>query len=154
MPNVVQEGHRFGQGSVMVWGGISIDGRTDLVVVCGNLTAAVYFEQILLQHVLVAAYGVGHDFVLMHDNARAHVARITRAVLRKLHNQEMEWPAVIPDLNPIEHVWNRLSRSVCGHPVPPQTLQDLEQTLIEEWNLIPQRDLRDLYGACHVGAKL
>ena len=46
------------------------------------------------------------------------------------------------DLNPIEHVWDRLNRSVRGCPVPPQTLQDLEQALIEEWNLIPQRDLR------------
>jgi hypothetical protein len=25
---------------------------------------------------LVAAYGVGPEFVLMHDNARAHIARI------------------------------------------------------------------------------
>ena len=81
MPNVVQEGDRFGQGSVMMWGGISIDGRTDLVVVHGNLTAAGYIEQILLQHVLVAAYSFGPEFVLMHDNARAHVACFTRVVL-------------------------------------------------------------------------
>jgi hypothetical protein len=74
--------------------GIKIDGRTDLVVVRGNLTAAGYIEQILPQHVLVAAYGVGPEFVLMHDNARAHVARIIRAVLRELDIQEMEWPAV------------------------------------------------------------
>jgi hypothetical protein len=80
MPNV-QEGDRFGQGSVMVWGGISIDGRTDLVVVRVNLTTTGYIEQILLQHILVAAYGIGPEFVLIHDNARAHVARITRAVL-------------------------------------------------------------------------
>ena len=44
MPNVDQEGDRFGQGSVMVWGGINIDGRTDLVVVPRNLTAAEYIE--------------------------------------------------------------------------------------------------------------
>ena len=48
MPNVVREGDRFGQDSVMVWVGISIDGRTDVVVVLGNLTAAVYIEQTLL----------------------------------------------------------------------------------------------------------
>ena len=72
MPNVVQEGDRFGQGSVMVWSGISIDGRTDHVVFRGNLTAAEYIEQILLQHMLVAAYGVGPESVLVHDNARAH----------------------------------------------------------------------------------
>ena len=54
MPNVVQEGDRFGQGSVMVLGSISINKRTDHAVY-GNLTAARYIEQILLLHVLVAA---------------------------------------------------------------------------------------------------
>ena len=97
MPNV-QEGNRFRQGSVMVWDGISIDGRKDLVI-RGNLTTVGYIEQILLQHVLVAAYGVGPEFVLMHDNARANVVRITRAVLRELDIQQMQWPAVSLNLN-------------------------------------------------------
>ena len=136
MPNVVQEGDRLGQGPVMMWSGISLDGRTDLVVVHGNLTAAGYIEQMLLRHVLVAPYGVGPEFLLVHDNTRAHLACITRAVMQELDIQEIEWSAVSPDLNPIEHVWNRLNRSVHGHPVPPQTLQ--------EWNLIPQHDLHQL----------
>ena len=54
---------------MMVWGGISVDDRTDLVVVRGNLAAAGYVEQILLQHVLVTAYVVGPEFVLKHHNA-------------------------------------------------------------------------------------
>jgi hypothetical protein len=74
----------------MVWGGIIIDGRMDLVIVHSNLTATGYIEQILLQHVLIAAYGVGPEFELMHDNARTHAARIIRAVLRELDIQEME----------------------------------------------------------------
>ena len=48
MPNVVQEGDLFGQSSVMVWGGISIDGRADLLVVRGNLTAAGYISGSLI----------------------------------------------------------------------------------------------------------
>ena len=38
MQHIVQEGDRFGQGSVMVWGGISTDGLTDLVR--SNVTVA------------------------------------------------------------------------------------------------------------------
>ena len=128
----------------MVWGGISIDGHMDLVVVCGILTAARYIKQILLHQLLVAAYGVGPEFILMHDNARAHGACITRAVLRELDIQGMEWPAKSPDHYPIMHVWDRLNRSVRGRPVPPQTLQDLKQSTIEEWNLIPQCDCHRL----------
>ena len=51
---------------------------------------------------LVAAYGADPEFVLIHDNAWAHVARITRALLLELDIQEMEWPVVSPDLNPIQ----------------------------------------------------
>ena len=126
----------------MVWDGISIDGRTDLVVVVrGNLTAACYIEQILLQHVLDAAYVVDPEFLLMHHNARTHVARITRAVLRGLDIQDMECPAVSSDL---DLMWDRLNGSVRGRSVQPQTPQNLKQPLTEEWNLIPQRDLRRL----------
>jgi hypothetical protein len=113
MPNNVQEGERFGQDSVMVWGGISIDGHTDLVFVCGNLTAAGYIEQILLRHVLVAAYSVGPEF--MHDNARAHVVCITRAVLRELDIQEIEWSVVSPELNFIEHGLTEVFMGVLFH---------------------------------------
>jgi hypothetical protein len=34
----VTEHGRFGDGSVMVWAGISIDGKTDLHVIPGNLS--------------------------------------------------------------------------------------------------------------------
>ena len=88
MSNVVQEGNRFGQGSVMVWGGISIDGHTDLVVVRDNLTAEGDMEQILLQHVLVAAYDVGPEFVLMHYNARAHVAHHQSCLVRTRYSRD------------------------------------------------------------------
>ena len=43
----------FRGGSVMVWGGISLEGRTELVFVgWGSLTSARYVEEILLEHVL------------------------------------------------------------------------------------------------------
>ena len=116
----------------------------DGVVVRGNLTAAGYIEQILLQYVLVAAYSVGPEFVLMHNNSMAHVACIIRAVLQELNIQEMEWPAVSSDLNSIKHMWDRPNRSVCGHPVPPHSLRPRTGSYIVECNLILESDLRQL----------
>ena len=52
MPHVIQEVDNFGQGSVMVRSGISIEGHTDLAVFRGKRTAAEYIEQILLQHMV------------------------------------------------------------------------------------------------------
>ncbi|GFX25364.1 transposable element Tcb2 transposase [Trichonephila clavipes] len=50
----------------------------------------------------------------------------------------MEWPACFPDMNPIEHVWDALGGRVAGRQPPPQTLQELERALLEEWHRIPQ----------------
>uniref|UniRef100_A0A8P4K6T7 Uncharacterized protein n=1 Tax=Dicentrarchus labrax TaxID=13489 RepID=A0A8P4K6T7_DICLA len=37
----------FGGGSVMVWGGISLTGKTRLVIILGNLNAESYRDEIL-----------------------------------------------------------------------------------------------------------
>ncbi|GFV12856.1 transposable element Tcb2 transposase [Trichonephila clavipes] len=50
----------------------------------------------------------------------------------------MEWPAFSADINPIEHVWNFLGRRVAVRQPPPQTFQELERALLEEWDRIPQ----------------
>ncbi|GFV90532.1 transposable element Tcb2 transposase [Trichonephila clavipes] len=41
-------------------------------------------------------------------------------------------------MNPIDHVWDAVGRRVAGRQPPPQTLQELERALLEEWDRIPQ----------------
>ena len=66
----------------MVGGGISIDGHMDLVR--GNLTSLGYIEKILLQHMLVATYVIGPEFILMHDNPGHHPS----CPARSLHSRD------------------------------------------------------------------
>ncbi|GFW92630.1 transposable element Tcb2 transposase [Trichonephila clavipes] len=47
-------------------------------------------------------------------------------------------------MNPIEHVWDALGRRVAGRQLPPQTLQELETALLEEWDRIPQLVINSL----------
>ena len=80
--NIVQH-DRFGGGSVMVWGGISMEGRTDLYwLENGSLTAVRHRDEILEPTVRPYAGTVGPGFPLMYDNARPHVARVYKAVPR------------------------------------------------------------------------
>ena len=44
----------------------------------------------------------------MHDNARPHVARICRQFLNRYNVNVLPWPAVSPDMNSIEHIWDYL----------------------------------------------
>ncbi|KAI3376192.1 hypothetical protein L3Q82_016384 [Scortum barcoo] len=41
------------------------------------------------------------------------------------------WPARSPDLNPIEHIWDIMSRSIHQRHVAPQTVQELADALVQ-----------------------
>ncbi|GFX49775.1 transposable element Tcb2 transposase [Trichonephila clavipes] len=138
-PAFVHESVRFGGAGVLVYGSISIDGRTDLYIIRdGPLTARRYKDEILRPIVVPYAAAIGDDFILMDDNCRPHRANLVEDFLFEERIVQMEWPACSPDMNPIEHVWDALGRRVVGRQPPPQTLQELERALLEEWDRIPQ----------------
>jgi transposase len=103
----------FNGGSIMVWGGISLDACTDLVFVeNGAMTTQKYILECLEPHVVPYAPFIGENFLLMDDNARPHRARIVDQYLEQVSVQRFPWPACSPDLNPIELVSDFLSRRV------------------------------------------
>lgn len=142
--NILQH-DRFGGGSVMVWGGISLGGRTALHVLArGSLTAIRYRDEILRPLVRPYAGAVGPGFLLMQDNARPHVAGVCQQFLQEEGIDAMDWPACSPDLNPIEHIWDIMSRSIHQRHVAPQTVQELADALVQVWEEIPQETIRHL----------
>ena len=93
-PVCVAEHDRFGGGAVMVWAGVSAQGKTDLHVIDnGTFTALRYVNEILDVYVRPYAGAGGENFILMDDNARAHRARITDQYLEQATIVRMEWPA-------------------------------------------------------------
>ncbi|GBL88703.1 hypothetical protein AVEN_195679-1 [Araneus ventricosus] len=48
-----------------------------------------------------------------------------------------------PDMNPIQHVWDMLGRRIAGRTVPPGTLQELQQALLQRWALLSQQAIND-----------
>ncbi|KAI3361900.1 hypothetical protein L3Q82_002220 [Scortum barcoo] len=129
----------------MVWGGISLGGRTALHVLArGSLTAIRYRDEILRPLVRPYAGAVGPGFLLMQDNARPHVAGVCQQFLQDEGIDAMDWPARSPDLNPIEHIWDIMSRSIHQRHVAPQTVQELADALVQVWEEIPQETIRHL----------
>ena len=108
--------------------------RTHLLVVQGNLNAQGYINQILQPETVPFLQRHG-PAILMHDNARPHVARICRQFLNRNNVNVLPWFAVSPAMNPIEQTWDYLGRKVRARGKV-HNLRDLENALIQEWNNI------------------
>lgn len=134
----VQEVHSYRGGTIMVWAGISSAARTDLVLCDRFVNANSYINNILRPVVLPFAQNYGQNFVLMHDNARAHTAAATTEFLEEHQINVLPWPAQSPDLNPIEHAWDMLQRRVLQHVQNFDNRQQLFQALQAAWEEIPQ----------------
>ena len=114
----------------MVWRGITAHGRTPLVVVAGNLTG------IVQTYVIPFIQTQANNVTFQQDNAQPHVARVVRDYLTQQNVYLLPWPAVSPDLSPIEHVWDEMERRLRHLPNQPVTLAEMGPALIRIWNNI------------------
>ena len=87
----VQRNDRFCGGSVMVFGGITVDGRTNLVFVDGKLTTQRYRNDILVTQVV--PYVTACNLTFQQDNSRPNVARAYMNFLRQLSICGTTWTA-------------------------------------------------------------
>ncbi|GFV76563.1 transposable element Tc1 transposase [Trichonephila clavipes] len=102
-PAFIVERHTAISQGVTVWGAISWDTRSSLVVLQGILTAPRYVDDILTPIVL-PMLSSRPGAIYQQDNARPHTARLSQQCLQGY--DVLPWPARLPDLSPIEHVWD------------------------------------------------
>lgn len=82
-----------------------------------------------------------------------HTARLVTQFLTANNVDVMQWPSLSSDLSPIEHIWDELDRRVRRRPNHLQSLAELEQALIQEWNNLPlvliRRYIRSMSRRCN-----
>ena len=131
----------------MVWGAFSSKAKSELCILNSRLNAERYCN-VLEEYLLPFAYAEhGHqrdDFIFMHDGATCHIANITRDYLNQCDIEVMDWPAVSPDLNPIENIWGILVQRVYENGRQFQTVNQLRSCVMEQWNSLQQFELEPL----------
>ena len=88
----------------MVWAGVFLHHKTNIVIINGNLTAARYQHKVLDTGVIPLL----RDHML-HNGAQAHLARANTAYLNANSVNLINFPPKSPDLNIIENIWDKLN---------------------------------------------
>ena len=141
----VKQRDRWGGGSALVWGGITADNNSQLYVLDRLINAQTYRDQSLATIV--------HPFMLRHlpngvfqqDNARHHIVRLCTQYLQTNNIDVLDWPSPSPNISPIEHLWDELGRRVYLRDPPPTSINELCNTLLQEWQRLTQGTIKNAY---------
>ena len=72
---------------------------------------------------------MGSEFIFMDDNATPHRTVSVTELLEREDIARMKWPAISPDFDLIEHVWDTLGRRLAACPQLPATIPQLQLAL-------------------------
>ena len=121
----------------MVWAGVSLQHKTNIVFINRNLTAAHYQHEVLDTEVIPLLRN-HKGMQLLHDGAPAHRARATTTYLNAKNVNVVDFPPKSPDLNVIENIWDEINCHVKRTGAFNTTLNQLRAKTLDEWNNLPQ----------------
>nr|CAH7761922.1 unnamed protein product [Callosobruchus chinensis] len=126
------------------WRNVLFSDESRFGLIPGTMTGAYYLQNIINAIVQPLRNEIGDQFIFMDDNARPHRTTAVQQALENGNLPRLEWPAMSPDMNPIQHVWDYVSRAIFNRNNPPRSTQELIVAATEEWDNIPQEVINNL----------
>lgn len=81
-------------------------------------------------------------YIFQQDNAPCHRVSNTKKWFLEHNIECMEWPALSPDLNPVENLWSDISRIVYANGKQYNKTQDLDSAILSDWSSISSEKLK------------
>src|SRR5882762_194679 len=138
---------KYGGGNnLMVWGCMGWNGVGVLTEIQGIMNAE--------QHCDILDEGVVESFeklemlegerMFQQDNDPKHTSKKETKWFKDNSIGVMVWPAQSPHINPIEHLWVDLKKTLNKYPNPAKGVHELWERAVEEWNKIPPETCQKL----------
>lgn len=136
-----------GGGGIMFWGGIGVQGLTDLVLIEERMDSEMY-QRVLRDYLLPSFQNISGDpFIFQQDGAPCHRSRSTLSWLERNHIQRLDWPAYSPDMNIVENLWGYMTRIVYKDGKRYNTKESLEDACRAAWAEIGQDYIDSLFNS-------
>ena len=133
----------------MLWGGITLKGRTTLAWMKGRQNTKKYL-QVLRDFLLpFADENMPVSWMFQQDNASIHTSEEAKSWFEENGVRVMDWPARSPDLNPIENVWGWLARKVYAENRQYKSISELYTAVMAQWENMPSDIVEKLFLSMH-----
>ena len=135
---------RAGGGSVMIWACFGWNFKSNISFIDGRMNSQDYCLMLSNQVDNISNSFGGDRWIFQQDNAPCHAAAFTKKWFRDHNVDVMDWPAVSPDLNPIENLWGILVRKVYADGKQFKSVNDLKMSIEREWANLSQNVCQNL----------
>ena len=145
--NLINRQQKKFEKSLMIVGGINFYGLSKLMFLEGSMNEFAYGQALLFYKDDIDKISKKHKMKILfeQDGATSHTSKSNLFILEKLFPDEgwIQNPPNSPDLAyPIEELWAIIKPRVKRRD--PQTIEELKQYLLEEWNAIPKDMIQNL----------
>ena len=135
---------QMGGGSVMIWACFSSDFKGEIVFIDSRMDAQTYRNMITPHLNQVSNHFGTNRWIFQQDNAPIHRAKENIDWFKRQNIKLLDWPALSPDLNPIENLWGLLANAVYDNGKQFESVNDLKRAISREWAKMDIQELRNV----------